>query len=154
MSRTYNRTDLIPHWLLCGLLVLLIIAYIVICHVWGNQLHIDFEESNRILLRSILYSVTIILFPVVKLLRHIMLRLNQTMPGNMPADKRYLLTVVVTLLLIESVGSFGFLLIIFGDSFNTLYIFSLLAALGIFLYRPKFSEYLSICHALDRNSIS
>jgi len=82
------------------------------------------------------------------LVRHILLRLNLTMPGNQSASRRYWLTVSVTLTLIEIVGFFGFLMFIFGDGFNTLYIFSLLGGLGLFLNRPKNDEYESICAAL------
>jgi preprotein translocase subunit Sss1 len=64
------------------------------------------------------------------------------------AKKRYLVTVIVSMLLIESVGIFGFVMFILGDSFNTLYIFSGLSALGMFLYRPKLDEYVKIVEAL------
>jgi hypothetical protein len=37
---------------------------------------------------------------------------------------------------------------ILGDGFNTLYIFSVLAVLGIYLHMPKINEYLAIKAAL------
>ena len=64
------------------------------------------------------------------------------------AKKRYLVTVIVSLSLIESVGIFGFVMFILGDNYNTLYIFSGLSALGLFLYRPKVDEYATIVEAL------
>jgi len=76
------------------------------------------------------------------------------MPGNKPAKQRYFITVGISLLLIETVGCFGFVMFLLGDSFNTLYIFSGLAALGIFLHMPKLTEYLAICAALNLKSDS
>lgn len=147
-----SHSDLVPHWLITAALLALIIAYNIICHVWANEIRITLDEPQRVLLRSILYGVTIILFPLTNLLRHILLRLNQTMPGDKPARQRYLLTVAVTLSLIETVGAFGFLMFILGDDFNTLYIFSVLAALGIFLHKPKLVEYLAISEALSMDN--
>ena len=68
-------------------------------------------------------------------------------PG-LEAKNRYLVTVIVSMSLIESVGIFGFVMFILGDNFNTLYIFSGLSALGLFLYRPKVNEYANIVEAL------
>lgn len=144
-----SHADLVPHWLISAAFLALLIAYNIVCHVWGNEIRINLDESQRILIRSVLYGVTIILFPLINLLRHILLRLNQTMPGDKPARQRYLLTVALTLSLIETVGAFGFLMFVLGDDFNTLTIFSLLAALGIFLHKPKLDEYLAISQALN-----
>jgi len=55
--------------------------------------------------------------------------------------------------LIESVGIFGFVMFILGDNFNTLYIFSGLSALGMFLYRPQMDEYARIIEALTAQKI-
>jgi len=144
-----SHADLVPHWLVCAALLALLIAYNIVCHVWGGEIRINLDEPQRILIRTILYGVTIVLFPLANLLRHILLRLNQTMPGDKPASQRYMLTVVVTLALIETVGVFGLLMFILGDDFNTLYIFSVLAALGIFLHKPNLDEYLAISQALN-----
>ena len=69
------------------------------------------------------------------------------------AKKRYLVTIIVSMSLIESVGMFGFVMFILGDNFNTLYIFSGLSALGLFLYRPNVDEYAKIVEALARAEI-
>ncbi len=144
-----SHADLVPHWLVCAALLVLLIGYNVACHVWGTELRINLDEPQRILIRSILYGAAIILFPLIKLLRHVLLRLNQTMPGEKSASQRYFLTVTVTVSLIETVGTFGFLMFILGDDFNTLYIFTALGALGIFLHKPNLDEYLAISEALN-----
>jgi uncharacterized membrane protein len=71
------------------------------------------------------------------------------MPGDKSAKQRYFFTTTVALLLIETVAVFGFVMFILGDDFNTLYIFSVLGALGLFLHRPKIHELEAIDEALS-----
>ncbi|OAH99120.1 hypothetical protein A1353_21125 [Methylomonas methanica] len=141
--------DLRPHWLVCAAMLLTVLGYNLVCHLWADELQIGIDEAKRVLIRSVLYGLAILLFPFTKLLRHILLRLNQTMPGPKTAKQRYLSTIIVTQLLIELVSSFGFAMFILGDGFNTLYIFSVMGVLGIFLHKPNPSEYLTIAAALS-----
>lgn len=143
------QSQLRPHWLVVGLLLALLIAYNVVCHVWGTELRINLDEGQREIIRSVFYGVAIILFPLTNLLRFILVRLNQTMPGDKSAKQRYFFTTTVALLLIEIVAVFGFVMFILGDDFNTLYIFSVLGALGLFLHRPKIEELAAIDYALS-----
>jgi hypothetical protein len=64
------------------------------------------------------------------------------------AKKRYLLTVIVSMTLMETIGAFGFVLFMLGDGRNNLLIFIGLSALGLFLYRPKLHEYSQIVESL------
>jgi hypothetical protein len=144
-----SAEDLRPHWLVCAAMLLTVLGYILVCHLWADELQIGVDEAQRVLIRSVLYGIAILLFPFTKLLRHILLRLNQTMPGSKTAKQRYLSTIIVTQLLIELVSSFGFAMFILGDGFNTLYIFSVMGVLGIFLHKPNPNEYLTIAAALS-----
>jgi hypothetical protein len=111
-------------------------------------------EERRVVFRTSFYVIAIIAFPITNLIRHIQLRLNQTMPGNKSAKSRYLLTVIVSMLLVEGVGTLGIVMFMLGDDFNTLYIFLGLSALGVYLYRPKEDEYDRIVDALaDRKEV-
>ncbi|MFM8342671.1 MAG: hypothetical protein ACKN9F_10710 [Methylomonas sp.] len=143
------QSQLRAHWLVVGFLLILLIAYNIVCHVWGTMLRINLDEAQREIFRSVFYAVAIILFPLTNLLRFILVRLNQTMPGDKSAKERYFFTTTVALLLIESVAVFGFVMFILGDDFNTLYIFSVLGALGLFLHRPKIHELEAIDEALS-----
>lgn len=144
-----SAADLRPHWLVCAAMLFTVLGYNLVCHLWVDELQMGFDEAQRVLIRSVLYGIAILLFPFTKLLRHILLRLNQTMPGPKTAKQRYLSTIIVTQLLIELVSSFGFAMFILGDGFNTLYIFSVMGVLGIFLHKPNPSEYLTIAEALS-----
>ncbi|MDO9161415.1 MAG: hypothetical protein Q8N35_02505 [Methylococcaceae bacterium] len=146
-------SDLTMHWLVVGFMAALLLGYIVFCHTpQGAALQQPLAEHERILLRTILYVAAIVTMPITNLIRHIQLRLNQTMPGNKSAKSRYLLTVIVSMTLIESIGAYGLIMYLLGDGYNTLHIFIIVSALGMYLYRPKVSEYESIVEALAEQS--
>jgi hypothetical protein len=147
------KSDLIIPWVIQGIMLATLAAFLIVCIAFGDQIKEPLPEAQRVLIRTVLYVVAIVTFPMTNLIRHIQLRLNQTMPYSQgtpvkEAKNRYLVTVIVSMSLIESVGIFGFVMFILGDNFNTLYIFSGLSALGIFLYRPKIDEYASVVEAL------
>ena len=147
------KSDLFLPWLIQGVLLASLVVYVIVSIILGDQIQQPLPEAQRILIRTILYVVAIVTFPMTNLLRYIQLRLNQTMPFSSidpegEAKKRYLVTVIVSMSLIESVGIFGFVMFVLGDNFNTLYIFTGLSALGLFLYRPKVHEYAGIVKAL------
>ncbi len=122
-------------------------AYVLFCYYLGEQFRISGEEP--VLLRSILYFAVIVSFPMINLIRHIMLRLNQTLPGDTSARSRYFVTVLVSLGLAESIGLTGVMLYIMGDNFTTLLIYNGLALLALLLYRPKCQEYSDLVQYLQ-----
>ncbi|CAA9890754.1 conserved membrane hypothetical protein [Candidatus Methylobacter favarea] len=149
-SRLENKrlkSDLVFSWTIAGIMLGMLVIYIIVCHALGSQLQQHLPENQRMLVRTILYACAIALFPMTNLIRHIQLRLNQTMPGHEPAKNRYGVTVMTSMTLIQSIGIMGFAMFILGDDFNTLYIFIAMSALGIFLYRPKADEYHQIVEA-------
>ena len=148
MSAAKPTNPLLPHWLICAAMLALLVIYNLICHIWADQLRHVLEESVRVTIRTTFYVITIALFPLTNLIRHILLRLNQTMPGDTSAERRYLLTIIVTQSLLELVSLFGLIMFLLGDDFNTLYIFSVLGLLGIYLHKPKPAEFQSIVSAL------
>ena len=151
MASTLNaeeKTNFTRIWLIIAAMVVAQIIYIILCQILGSQIQQPINPEQRIFIRSLFYAIAISIFPLTTLIRHILLRLNQTMPGDKSAQQRYLVTVIVAQAMIESVGILGFVMFILGDNFNTLYIFSGLALLGFFLQRPKQHEYDSIVEAL------
>ncbi len=150
ISQKQIKADLTIHWMIVGIMLIMLITYNIICHTIGADIRINLPEEQRVFIRSILYLITIILFPLTNLLRHILLKLNRTMPGDTPAKNRYLTTTIVTLASIETVGMFGFIMFILGDEINSLYIFSLLGVLGVFIHRPREQEYRGIIEALKK----
>ncbi len=149
-SHKQEKSELTIHWVIVGIMLTMLITYNIICHTIGTDIRINLAEEQRVFIRSIFYVIAIILFPLSNLLRHILLRLNQTMPGDNPAKNRYLMTTIITLVTIEIVGMFGFIMFMLGDEYNSLYIFSVLGALGLFLHRPREQEYRQIIEALEK----
>ncbi len=144
------KADFTLAWLMIAILVVMQSIYIFICHQFGTQIQQVLSIEQRILLRTVFYGIAIATFPLTTLLRYILVRLNQTMPSQKTAAQRYLVTIIVSQAMMESVGIFGFVMYILGDDFNTLYIFSGLAVLVFFLQRPKQAEYQSIVEALQQ----
>lgn len=152
------NADLKLPWLIVGIMLVILVAYLVICFVFGTELQQPLPEITRVKIRTALYVVAIISFPMTNLLRHIQLKLNQTMPLTQQnyraeAKKRYLVTVIVSMTLMESIGAFGFVLFMLGDGNNNLIIFTGLSALGLFLYRPKLNEYSQIVELLANKTL-
>ncbi|MCX7097753.1 MAG: hypothetical protein NTV43_07620 [Methylococcales bacterium] len=148
-----TKSALLLPWIIQGLMLATLASLLIVCLSLGGEIQEPLPESQRELIRTVLYIIAIITFPMTNLLRHIQLRLNQTMPFSdktveQVATKRYLTTVVVSLSMIESVGIFGFVMFVLGDNVNTLYIMVGLSALGMFLYRPKAQEYHQIVESL------
>lgn len=147
------KSELNLHWLVFFSMSLTLIAYIVIAYWLGQEIQFNYAEDKRIFIRTVFYAVTIATMPLINLLRHILLTLNKTMLGTTPAKLRYLITLIVCLALVETIGLFGFIMYVLGDGSNTLYIFCIVAALGLFINRPKQDEYNEIVDALQqRNS--
>lgn len=156
VEREPLKSGLMLPWIVVGMMLTMLAAYIIVCHTLGEQLQQPLPEAQRVLIRTVFYAVAIVTFPVTNLIRHIQLRLNQTMPcppathdAVATAKSRYLATVIVSMALVEVVGIFGLVMFVFGDGFNTLYIFTGLSALGLFLYRPKVDEYSEIIDAIS-----
>ncbi|MGR9116529.1 MAG: hypothetical protein ACU85E_12245 [Gammaproteobacteria bacterium] len=147
----HAKSDLRPHWIVVVAAATTLAVYLFLCHYTGTQWQLSLPEEQRVIIRTVFYVLAIIGFPMTNLIRHIQLRLNQTMPGDKPAKNRYLLTLIVSMTLAESIGVMGLVMYLLGDDFNTLYIFTLLSGLAIYLYRPKMQEYLSILEALAAN---
>ncbi|MDO9049703.1 MAG: hypothetical protein Q7U66_18460 [Methylobacter sp.] len=156
VEREYLKSDLILPWVIVGMMLTMLATYIIICHTLGEQLQQPLPEARRVLIRTIFYVIAVVTFPLTNLIRHIQLRLNQTMPSShasygtvAEAKIRYLVTIIVSMSLIEVIGIFGLVMFVLGDGFNTLYIFTGLSALGLFLYRPKADEYSEIIDAIS-----
>ena len=145
--------DLIVHWTVFVVMLGLIISIWLACKMIGNELQHPLPEAERIWRRTLFYSIAILSFPLTNLIRHIQLRLDQTMPlppkpTGKEARNRYLVTILVSMVIMESIGFFGLVMFKMGDNFNTLYIFTGLSLLGLVLYRPKTDEYTQIKDAL------
>jgi hypothetical protein len=142
------NSDLMIHRAVMIIMATCLAIAVAVCIRHGEQWQLHWPAERLITYRTLFYALAIVIFPLTNLIRYIQVRLCQTMPGAKPAKHRYLTAVIVSMALVENIGILGIILFLLGDGYNTLYIFTGLAALGFVLYRPKPSEYLSIVAAL------
>lgn len=141
-------------WLITGTVVALISIGVAFAHYSGTQWQQPIIEESRIFWRTLFYILAIVILPLTNLLRHVFLRLNQTMPLLLAANlkhvvqARYALTIGVSMLAMLTIGCLGIWMFYLGDGFNTLHILTGVAGLGVFLYRPKLHEYQQISDSL------
>jgi len=150
---TLSEQELQADLLLAGIIraigLMSLLTLVAICHIYTDTIQIKIEESDRIVLRTILYMLAILTFPLMKFMRHVLLRLNQRGRSERPAKSRYLITIIISMAVAESMGIYGFIMYTLGDSFNTLYIFVGLSALAMFLYKPNINEYRQLVESLE-----
>ncbi len=147
-----HRNKLFLHWTIVIAFLITIATYIATCHLFQHQFQTTLSISEREFIRTLFYVVAIILLPLTNLLRFILLRLNQTMFNNTPATQRYLLTVTVSQILVHIPALFGLIIFSLGDDFNSLYIFSLISLLGVYIQRPRQNELAKIIEAIDNRA--
>jgi len=152
ISEQQLQSDLLSAGVIRAVGLMSLIALVAVCHIYADKIQIGLDEQQRIVIRTILYIVAITTFPVMKFVRHVLLRLNQTMSGNKSPKSRYMLTIIISMLVAESIGIYGFVMYILGDSYNTLYIFIMLSALAMFLYKPNQQEYKTLVESLEAKS--
>lgn len=144
ISEQQLQADLLLAGVIRAVSLLSLITLVAICHIYSDKIQIGMDQQQRVFIRTVLYVVAITTFPVMKFIRHVLLRLNKTAKSNSTPKSRYLLTIIISMAVAESIGIYGFVMYLLGDSFNTLYIFTGLSALAMFLYRPKVEEYRDI----------
>jgi len=147
LSEQQEQADLLLAGVVRGASLLFLGVLITLCHVYADAIQVHWAEQDRVIIRTVLYSVAMLTFLVMKFVRHVSLQLNMK-PGDKPAKSRYLKTIIVSMMIAETIGLYGVLMFSLGDGFNTLYIFSVLAGLAMFLYRPKVEEYRMILKSM------
>lgn len=146
------QSDLLMAGVVRAATLISLIALIAICQIYGAKIQIGMDEQSRVFIRTVLYIVAITTFPAMKFLRHVLLRLNQTTKGNRSAKSRYLVTIIISMSVAISIGIYGFAMFVLGDSYNTLYIFAILSALAMYIYKPKVEEYQAIVESVAAKS--
>ncbi len=147
-KRHTRQTRIRTAWLIWASMLSMLAVYIFIARLWGSQLKASAGlEASIILLRTVFYMVALATFPLINLLRRKMARYPSRRRWHHDRhirtsryDNYYLTIVTLSLALAESIGVWGFVLFILGDSLQTLYLFCGISALAIVLYRPKADE--------------
>ena len=126
--------------------------YVLVCHlvIDGIRQSVD-SDLTFSMLKNILYGVAIFTLFVAHFVRKFILTpragvseniSEQTPPVKDPSQLmgKYTIAMLLSLAFSEMIGIFGLVLFFLGDSFQTLYIFIGISALGMFHYRPRQGE--------------
>jgi hypothetical protein len=127
-----------------------------------DSLHATMEKSVIATLRNILYVVSFITLIATRYVRKFILygkgssaavSANQTpyQSGPVPVIPKYTSAMVVSLAMTESIGTYGLVLFILGQNELDLYLFILISALTMLIYRPKRDEIISLSQELNRH---
>jgi hypothetical protein len=139
-------------WVIWGAMLGSLFIYIVFCHLLGGGSgRVEGFDLPIVLLRKILAGIGIVVLLLAYFMRRSMRsvrtgilqpKLGERMAGwnTAPFVGKYTTFVIVSLALSESIGIYGFVLFLLGDSFQTLYTFIAVSALAMIFYRPKRKE--------------
>ena len=139
-------------WVIWGAMLGSLFIYVVVCHVLGEGFgRVEGSDLPIGLFRKILAVVGVVVVLVAYFMRRSILSGQRGIPQPKPVERtigwnttpfiaKYIAVVIVSLALSESIGIFGFVLFILGDSFQTLYTFIVVSALAMFFFRPKNEE--------------
>lgn len=147
LTRGFRTIRLIWAALLACLLV-----YVLICHVGGEEIRAAVApDFPRELLRNILYFIAVAELIIAYFLRKFILKPTVSRPessfiqheqdGDIAVVvSKYMVAVLVSLAISESIGIYGLVLYLLGDELQALYIFVAVSALAMFYFRPKMEE--------------
>jgi len=151
-ERGANEERLLTFWIMWAGFFASLFFYVLICHLAADEIRLTASPNIPLdLIRNLLYGVSICTLLLTPFLRKFMLAkrsggsgptsLKSQLNSNQSSPiSKYATAMVVSLAFSESIGVYGFLLFLLGDSFRTLYIFVGISVIGMFFYRPKREE--------------
>ena len=151
-ERGANEKRLLTFWIIWAGIFGSLFIYVLICHQWGEEIRQTASPKIPLdLMRNVLYGVAISTLVLTHFVRKFMLaeRSGGSGPTSLKPQlnsnqssliSKYATAMIVSLALSESIGIYGFVLFLLGDSFRTLYIFVGISALAMFFYHPKREE--------------
>ena len=138
-------------WIIWAGMLGALVVYVSICLLGGDVIRGSTSSLPLDLIRDILYGIAILTVILTHFLRNFILagRSGGSEPMSLkppsPADQsavvgKYVTAMIVSLALSESIGIYGLVLFLLGADLRTVFIFNGIAALAMFIYRPKREE--------------
>lgn len=147
-------------WIIWAGMVGSLAIYIVICNLIGDQIKRPIGPSFPLtLLRNIFFGISIVTLITTYFIRNLILKKPSGSPGSVSTSEpsrqdldnkisaKYTVSMIISLVLCESVGIYGLVLFFLGGSFQVMYTFMIISAAGMFYYRPKREEIEALSHA-------
>jgi hypothetical protein len=164
-ERGANEKVLLNLWIIWTAMAGSLLVYVFICNQFGEEIRRNMGDYFPVpLLRNVFYVITIITLFLTHFLKKRMLSgtsrssspnaLPPVLHSNRPTFlAKYTTALIVSLALSESIGIYGFVLFLLGDSFKTLYIFIGISALAIYFHRPKKEELEALASAMQTDEM-
>ena len=106
-------------------------------------------------LRTILYGISIVTLFLTKYIRNLLLKggkgifQTEKQSNQHPAVGKYIVAVVISLAMSESIGIYGLVLFILGKNTVDLYSLILVSAVAMYYYRPRKEELFNVAQTLE-----
>ena len=126
--------------------------YLVVCIIIEKELQINIDSKLPLeTIKYTLFGVSFITLFVVHYLRKFLLRTSnsivnssQTSSPQHPAVGKYLVSVIITSALLESIGIYGLVLFFLAKDTSSLYQLLTISAVAMIYFRPRKDELLNI----------
>ena len=160
-ERSTNEKGLQTLWIIWAAMVGSLLVYLFLCHQFSEDIRQAGSYDIPLgLIRNILYVAALVTLFLANFIRKRMLARPFATSGaglfepgavsNKPSLlAHYTTVVIVSLALCDSIGLFGLVLFMLGDSFRTLHIFIGISALAMYFYRPKREEIETVAIAMQ-----
>ena len=153
-------------WFIWAAMLGSLLIYVFVCHQFGEEIRQtaspDFPAAQ---LKNALYIAAITTLFITYFLRKLILSgrfsssdaklFKPETASNQPSFlSKYTIAMIVSLAFSESIGIYGLVLFLVGDSFQTLHIFTGISAAAMFFYRPKREDIETLATAMHTTSAS
>lgn len=158
---TGGKGDIVV-WLLWTAMVLSLFVYVLVCQMAGDEIQKSVHQDVPVnLLKNIFFGVSAFVILLAFIIRRAMLpgidsHLRTMSMRNKPLQigpnirGRYMVAMLISLALSETVAIFGLVLFFLGDTLQTLYIFVAISFFAMLFHRPKSAELEGFAMALER----
>jgi flagellar biosynthesis protein FliQ len=155
-DKELGRGMLVLNIIWCTMLVSLVIYLFVGLQVASN-VHTSVNEDSYTVFKSVLYVLTCLILIATWYLRKFFLsrKIQPVQAAQVldhPALQRYFVASIIAWALSEGIGIFGFILFLLGRNTTDLYILILIAAIAMFLYRPRKEDIISMAEEHQESS--
>jgi len=139
-------------FLIWGAILASLGIYLVVCMIIEKELQINIDPKLPLeKIKYALFGVSFITLFLVHYLRKFLLRTissnvisSQTSSPQHPAVGKYLVTVIITSALLESIGIYGVVLFFLAKDTSSLYQLLIISAAAMLYFRPRKDELLNI----------
>jgi F0F1-type ATP synthase membrane subunit c/vacuolar-type H+-ATPase subunit K len=164
--REANERSLLTLWVIWAGIFGTLFIYVFICHQLGDKIRSAASANFPLdLMRNILYGISIFTLILTHFLRKLILAGRPGGPGPMTSKPpslsnqpsllaKYTTAMLVSLGLSESIGIYGLVMFLLGESLQTLYMFMGISALAMFFCRPKREELETLAIAMQTKEAS